>query len=343
MMNNASNPKWCVRQSTTLPLLIAILVLMAVLTKIFGGSLLESTATEALIRLIAVVGIYMFIGNSGLLSFGHVGFMCIGAYSAAWATADPMWKKLMLRDLPFFLQDHAYGHLFSLSFAAAVCVLVALLLGLAILRLSGIASTIATFGFLIVLNSVFSNWSGLTAGTSSIIGIPVFVNLWWALLAACLAVAFAWFYQNSRYGMMLKATRDSVPAAQASGISIVKMRLGAFVASAAICGVAGAMYAHFMGMLAPDALYLDMTFLLLAMLVIGGMFTLSGAVIGTVFVSVLNEVLRSAERGIDIFGTSLSLPNGAQQLGLALALGLTLLFRPKGLAGVSEFKLNPKK
>lgn len=328
--------------ASTLFILVGFLLVCAALVSYFGGNTLQSTATEALIRLVAVVGIYAFIGNSGLLSFGHVGFMCIGAYAAAWATCDPMWKKLMLRDLPFFLQEYAYGYVFSLTFAAVLCAAVALVLGLAILRLSGIASTIATFGFLIVLNSIYSNWSGLTAGTSSVIGIPVFVNLWWALLLAAVAIIVAWLYQNSRFGLMLRATRESIPAAQASGISVVKTRLVGFVVSAAMCGVAGALYAHFIGILSPDSLYLDMTFILLAMLVIGGMSSLSGAVVGTVFVSVLNELLRSAERGVEVFNTAVSLPSGAQQLGLALMLALVLLFKPDGLVGASELVLKPR-
>src|SRR5699024_8590280 len=133
-------------------------------------------------------------------------------------------------------------------------------------RLSGIASTIVTFAFLVILNSVFSNWSSLTAGTSSIIGIPTLVTPLWAWIAVVAAIFLAWLYQNSRYGLMLQATRESEPAARASGISVVRMRLVSFMVSAGICGFAGAMYAHFVGLLSPDALYLDATFILLAML-----------------------------------------------------------------------------
>lgn len=316
--------------------LILVLVLIVALTYALGGERQHITVTEMLVRMIAVVGIYIFVGNSGLLSFGHVGFMCVGAYTAAWVTVAPLWKQMMLFALPEVLRTQAYGYEVSLILAVLICMVLALVLGAVIMRLSGIASTITTFGFLVVLNSVFSNWSSLTAGTSSIIGIPVFVNPFWAVLVVAVCILIAWLYQSSRHGLMLRATRESEPAAKACGISIVKMRLVSFVLSAGICGLAGAMYAHFVGFLSPDALYLDATFILLAMLIVGGMQSLTGAVLGAVVVSLLIELLRLAEDGVSISGHLLALPSGSQQLGLAALLGLVLLFRPDGLSKGKE-------
>lgn len=326
-------------QSMATPIgLILILLVVVALTYALGGERQHITVTEMLVRMIAVVGIYLFVGNSGLLSFGHVGFMCVGAYTAAWATVAPLWKQMMLSALPEVLRTQAYGFEVSLVLAVLICMVLALILGAIIMRLSGIASTITTFGFLVVLNSVFSNWSSLTAGTSSIIGIPTFVTPFWAWLVVAACIFVAWFYQGSRHGLMLRATRESEPAAKASGISIVKMRLLAFVLSAGVCGLAGAMYAHFVGFLSPDALYLDATFILLAMLIVGGMQSLTGAVIGTIVVSWLIELLRLAEDGVHIGGQLLALPSGTQQLGLAALLGLVLLFRPEGLTKGKEVK-----
>ncbi|WP_397473614.1 branched-chain amino acid ABC transporter permease [Pusillimonas sp.] len=311
--------------------LISILALVVALTYLLGGERQHITVTEMLVRMIAVVGIYLFVGNSGLLSFGHVGFMCLGAYTAAWVTLDPMWKRMMLSALPDVLRNHAYGFEISLVLAAVLCMVLALMLGAVIMRMSGLASTITTFGFLVVLNSVFPNWSSVRAGTSWISGIPTFVTPFWALLAVAVCIVLAWIYQRSRYGLMLRATRESVPAAQACAVSIVKMRLLSFVLSAGMCGVAGAMYAHFVGFLSPDALYLDATFILLAMLIIGGSRSLTGAVAGTVAVSLLIEALRLAEGGLQVGATTLALPGGVQPLGLAAFLAVVLLLRPDGL------------
>ena len=314
-----------------------VLGIIALAVQAAGEQHLSITLGETLIRLVAVIGIYTFVGHSGVVSFGHVGFISLGAYAAAWAGCDPAWKGLMLTALPAVLRDHAYGLPVSLAFAAALSAAVAAVLGLALMKLSGIAATIATFGFLIILNSLFSNWDALTAGTSSIIGIPTTVTPAVAWLVAVAAVAVAWWYQNSRQGLMLQATRDSEPAAQSVGIHMVRVRLSSFILSAAICGVAGALYAHFVGFLSPDAMYLDTTFILLSMLVIGGMQSLSGAVLGTLLVSALIELLRVGEAGFGVGGHALALPSGSQQLALAVTLAVVLLVRPGGLMGRKEW------
>lgn len=326
------------------PLLWALLLGVVALTVHAAGEQhLIITLGETLIRLVAVVGIYTFVGHSGIVSFGHVGFMSLGAYAAAWVGCDPMWKGLMLTALPAVLRDHAYGLWVSLSFAAVLSALVAGVLGLALMKLSGIAATIATFGFLIILNSVFSNWDTLTAGTSSIIGIPTTVTSSGAWLVAVVVIGLAWWFQNSRHGLLLQATRDSEPAAQSVGIHMVRVRLFGFILSAAICGVAGALYAHFVGFLSPDAMYLDTTFILLSMLVIGGMQSLSGAVLGTLLVSALIELLRLGEVGVGVAGRTLALPSGSQQLALALALAMVLLVRPSGVMGRREWSIGKKR
>ena len=123
-----------------------------------------------------VVGLYVFIGNSGILSFGHIGFVCIGAYAAGWATADPSWKQLMLSGLPSFLQDEEYPFLVAQAGAMVLPAIVALALGAAIMRLRGIGASIATFAFLIIIQSWYSNWDSVTAGASSLARLPTVVD-----------------------------------------------------------------------------------------------------------------------------------------------------------------------
>ncbi|CEJ12568.1 leucine/isoleucine/valine transporter permease subunit [bacterium YEK0313] len=320
-------------------ILIAILGLVALASALVQADGLQVTLTEMFIRVVAVVGLSVFIGNSGIISFGHVGFMCIGAYAAAWATADPTFKAIMLSGLPAFLREEQYPFLLAMAGAVALPALVAFLLGLAIMRLSGTAASIATFAFLIIVNSVYSNWDSLTAGVSSIIGIPTVVGTWTACAFAALAVLAGYLFQISRFGLMLRATRDDAVAAQASAVKVVRVRLVAFVASAAIMGAAGGLYAQFLGILTVDPFYLGLTFVTIAMLVVGGLFSLTGAVVGVLSVTAIVELLRLCERGIGIGSSTLALPQGSQEIGLGIVMVLILLFRPSGLTSGREITL----
>lgn len=311
--------------------LCAAITVMVGVGWLIGSDQLQVTMTEMLIRLVVVVGIYLFIGNSGILSFGHIGFMCIGAYAAAWATVDPTWKQMMLIGLPNFLQENQYPFLPAVIGGGLLAALVALIVGLAIMRLSGIAGSIATFAFLAIVNSIYSNWESVTAATSSIIGVPNVVGPWVAWVFAVGTLILAYAYQVSRFGLMLRASRDDEVAAKSSAVDIVKVRLIAFVVSAFICGVGGGLYGHFLGILTADSFYLSMTFITLAMLVVGGTGSLTGAVTGVVVVTILVEVLRQMEAGVAIAFIKLHLPQGSQEIGLGIGMALILVFRPTGL------------
>jgi branched-chain amino acid transport system permease protein len=318
-------------------LLIVLLALIAVGTS-FGDDL-QITLTEMFIRVIVVVGLYVFIGNSGIISFGQIGFMCIGAYAAAWATAEPSFKQIMLQGLPDFLQENQFPFPLAMAGSIVLPAVVALLLGLAIMRLSGTAASIATFAFLIIVNSVYSNWDSVTAGVSSIIGIPTVVGPWTAFAFAAVAILAAYLFQISRFGLLLRASRDDDVAARASAVHTVRMRLAAFVLSAALVGGGGGLYAQFLGILTVDPFYLNLSFITIAMLVVGGMASLTGAVGGVVLVTAIVQLLRFCEHGVALGGTVLKLPEGSQELGLGVLLAVILIFRPTGLSGGRELAL----
>ncbi|SJZ30808.1 branched-chain amino acid transport system permease protein [Enhydrobacter aerosaccus] len=316
--------------------LAAIVTLVTAIAIWMGGDEIKVTLTEMLIRMTVVIATYLFIGNSGILSFGHIGFMCIGAYAAGWATCNPAWKQLMLTGLPAFLQENEYPFLLAVGGGGLLAAIVALIFGAAVIRLSGIAASIATFAFLAIVNSVYSNWDSVTAGTSSIIGIPQVVGPWEALAFALVSMVVAYVFQQSRYGLMLKASRDDEVAAKASAIDIVKVRLIAFVASAFLVGVGGALYGHFLGVLTVDIFYMGLTFVTLSMLVVGGIGSLFGAVSGVLIVTLIVQVLRAFEAGFKIGGATVALPQGSQEIGLGVIMALILLFRPSGLTKSRE-------
>jgi len=320
-----------------LPFVLIVAVgVIVLLCAWLGSDEIGVSLTEMLIRMTVVVGLYMFVGNSGVLSFGHIAFMCIGAYADAWATCDPDWKGMMLTGLPSALQEHQYPFLFAVVFAALLAAIVALIFGLIILRLSGIAASISTFAFLVVINSITANWDTVTGGTSSVVNIPTVVGPWTAYAFAALTILAAALLQNSSVGLMLRASRDDEVAAKASGIGIVRLRLIAFVLSAFFLGVAGALYAQFLGILTADIFYIPLTFVAVTMLVVGGLTSLTGAVVGVVVITAVTEILRAGEAGAHIGAFAFSLPRGTQEIGLGLIMALVLIYRPSGLTGGRE-------
>ncbi|MEW6151850.1 MAG: branched-chain amino acid ABC transporter permease [Pseudomonadota bacterium] len=318
-------------------ILVVALLIMAALTWQFGSRAFNRTAVEMFINIMVAVGLYVFVGNSGLLSFGHISFMCLGAYMTAWLAIPPVMKSITLKGLPTWLLHTQLPMWVATPISGLFAALFALIIGRIIMRLSGIAASIATFGLLGVVNNVYSNWDSVTGGQGSIVGIPPTMNVWIGWLGAAIGITIAYFYSISRSGLALRATRDEAVAASASGIDIVRERLVAFVVSAFIIGLAGALYAHFLSIVNPGAFYLRTTFVTLSMLVVGGMYSLSGAVSGVVAISVLIELFRNLEKGISLGGHTVALPNGAQEIAIGVITIVILIYLPMGLTRNREF------
>jgi branched-chain amino acid transport system permease protein len=332
-------PSVFARTISTPALLILFLLAIAAGAAAFGSGTFQRTVVEMLIRVVLVVGMWIFVGNSGIISFGHVAFMCIGAYAAAWFTIPPMLKELTLSGLPGFVKSNQFPF-WPAAFAASLLPAVAAaLIGPILMRLAGIAASIATFALLAVINTIYANWSNVTGGTSSIVGIPVRTDVWLAFAAAAAAVAIAWLYAISRSGLALRAARDEAIAAQASGVHIERERTIAFVLSAFVCGAAGVLYAHFLGIVTPDAFFLTTTFVALSMLVVGGINSLSGAVLGVVAISAIIQALRWMERGVAVGDTTLAIPAGSQEIAIGIVMIVILIFRPAGIMGNRELLL----
>lgn len=330
------------RTLSTPLILIGILLAIALLAVAGGSASFERTVAEMFIRVILVVGLYIFIGNSGVISFGHAAFMCIGAYGTAWLTVSPMMKKLILPGLPDVVLENTV-HVFPAALLAGLlAAVIAFLSGLVVMRLSGIAASIATFAFLAIVNVVYSNWESVTAATSSVVGLPVYAGVWATFAWAAFAIVAAWLYSISRFGLALRATRDEPVAADACGVDVFKERLIAYVISAFVVAIGGVLYGHFIGVVNPDAFYLGITFTTLAMLVVGGMASLSGAVAGVVVLSALIELLVQLEEGVAIGGIEFALRSGVQEIALGVVMIAILVFRPAGLFGNAEFRWRRK-
>lgn len=328
------------RMARTTPLLLALLLLaFALITTQFGDRATGRMASETLIRVAMVVGFWIFVGNSGVVSFGHAAFACVGAYVSAWLTLKPAMKSMLLPGLPDAIAA-ANWHVFPAAIAAGlIAAMVALISGAAILRLSGIAASIATFAFLAMINTIWSNWTPITGGTSSVVGLVRYVTPWVALGWALAAILVAAIYSASASGLALRATREDEVAAAASGIDRYRHRLLAYTLSGFFVGVGGALMGHYIGVINPDGFYLSLTFLMLAMLVVGGVGSLSGAVCGVLALSVAVEALVRLEKGVAIGQATFSLPPGSQEIIIAVAMILVLIFRPSGLLAGCEIML----
>ena len=138
---------------------------------------------------------------------------------------------------------------------------------------------------------------------------------------------------------MLRATREDDVAAKACGVHSVRVRLIAFVLSAALVGAGGGLYAQFLGILTVDTFYLSLSFITIAMLVVGGMGSLTGAVSGVIVVTVIVQLLRFGEHGVTLGSTQLKMPESSSELGLGVLLALILIFRPNGVSGGRELTL----
>jgi branched-chain amino acid transport system permease protein len=181
---------------------------------------------------------------------------------------------------------------------------------------------------LVIVHVVARNYEPVTRGTKGMLGVPMETTLWTAALWALVILAFVYVFQNSRVGLQLRAAREDDVAATAAGIHVGRLRGVALVLSAFIVGLAGGVYAQQLGSFNPDVFYLDLTFLTLAMLVVGGINSLSGAVVGALVLSVMSQLLRYVE-------SSLGRP-GLTEVSFALITILILVLRPSGITGGKE-------
>ncbi|MCP4623386.1 MAG: branched-chain amino acid ABC transporter permease [bacterium] len=325
-----------IRKYETPLILCAGLFIIVLATDLLDNNLLNRTVTSCLIRVVIVVGLYIFVGNSGIISFGHMGFMAIGAYAVAWQTCCPGLKPYTMPGLPELLLNNTLPNLPAGLAAGLLTAVIAFLVGIALMRLSGIAASIGTFAFLAIVNAVYSNWTSVTGGTSSISGIPLYVDIWNSLGWALVTILAAFVYQRSRYGLSLRATREDEIAAKSAGVNIFRQRLLAFTISAFFVGIGGVLYGGFLGILSPDAFYLNLTLITMAMLVVGGINSLSGAVSGVVVLSAFIEILLQIESGINVGARTISVPPGVQEIGLGILMLLILIFRNGGITGNRE-------
>ncbi|CAN5357804.1 branched-chain amino acid ABC transporter permease [soil metagenome] len=318
---------------------IAVVVGAALLGVLVSRST-EIYFINALVSVSMVVAIYVFVGNSGVLSFGHISFVAIGVWTAGVLSVPEQEKPAFMPYLFDFLRNTTVGNVSSLLAAGLVGGLFALLVGLPLMRLSGLAAGIATFAVLEITNNILRYYEKVGPGLNTFSSVSETTDLRQAAIGAVAVIVAAFAYQRSRFGRQLRATREDPAAARAVGVSVYRQRLGAFALSGFLAGLAGGLYVHFLP-INVDAVYLDLTFITLAMLVIGGATSLWGAVVGALAVSALDSVLANAENGLELVGRTVEVPAGTRIVVVSALMALVLILRPSGLTGGREFSVDP--
>jgi branched-chain amino acid transport system permease protein len=313
--------------------------LLIVVIGLVGSTVAAGTKTEftgVLVNIAIVIALYVFIGNSGVISFGQIAFVAIGAFAAGVMTIPSEVKPTLLPELFPFIADHSVSSFESLLLAAGLGALVALVAGIALMRLNGLAAGIATFAVLEIVHNVLRFWEKIGPGAKSLALIPETTGLLEATLGALFCAVIAFLYQHSRSGRLLRAAREDAPAARAIGVNIHFHRLVAFTLSGALAGLAGGLLVHQIGSITTEQVYLQLTFITLAMLVVGGMGSLWGAVVGGALVSFLNVYLLKLEEGASVGPFHFDLPNGSTLLILGALMAAIVILRPSGITGSRE-------
>ena len=317
--------------------LIAPLAVLALIAQFSFGPALQGTITYFFIAMMAVVSFGIFSGNSGILSFGgHVGFMGLGAHIAALLTIPPENMKSVLPKLPPFLVELHTDMWSAILITMVIVGVLAFIVGLPIARMAGIAASIATFAFLVVVHAVIIGADEFTRGPRALYGLPRSADVLTVFVWAAAAIVVGRVYRDTRPGRELRASREDELAARSIGVDVPRQRLGAWVLSALVAAAAGVLLGHYLGVISPKGFYLILTFQLLAMLIVGGMRTVSGAVVGTILITLVIEILRRVETGFELGPIEVGQIFGLTTGGLSVAILLVMYFRREGVMGYLE-------
>lgn len=298
-----------------------LVIILFALPAVLGGYYLSLASFIAIYSIIGV-GLMLLSGYTGQISLGHAAFMAIGAYLEV---------KLFNAGVPFLL---------SAPLAVLGTALVGALVGLPALRLHGIYLAIATLAFGLIVEAVLYQWDSVTGGSLGltvdpihIFGFEVAAGPPFYYLALVVAIGTVLVVRNllrSPTGRALVAIRDSEVSARSMGINLAKYKTLSFTLSAAITGLGGVLYAHQLRIVNPTQFGVFTSIELLMIILIGGMGSLHGAVLGAIFMTLLPELIITFK---DYLPTSLAYQPGLEPMLFGALLVAFVIFEPKGLYG----------
>lgn len=329
-------------------ILFAFLVLGALTYQSFMSGSAERLMTTMLIDAVVVVGIQIYIGNTGIMSFGHIGFGAIAGYAFAVFAISPEEKAKRIPDAPFGLADVSMSPWAAMALAIVVAVVVAFIVGIGLARSGAesgaVSATVITLALLFVTHNVARNWPELTggdrAGLSFKIGsdldsrIPIYLALLVSLIAARL-------FAQSRAGRLAQAAREDDLAARAMGVNPLIQQMIGLLLSVAVVSVGASLAVYETGSILPDRFFFSYTLLTLVMLIVGGRNGVTGAVVGVAVMTAGRELARRlGQDGFEVFGIGLDgapldwvFRENLQTVFLGLSMLGFMIWRPAGLLG----------
>ncbi|HJG28944.1 MAG TPA: branched-chain amino acid ABC transporter permease [Subdoligranulum variabile] len=273
------------------------------------SALVTNVLTQVCITLIAVAGVYVLTGLTGMFSLGQAAFMAIGAYASG---------LLVIRlDVPFAL---------AALLAVVMATGIGFLIGYPVVRLRRDYISLVTLGFGEAIAALLNRMTTLTGGASGLTGIPRKVTLSIALVSAIVAIALAAFFKSSKYGRQCIALKGDELAAKAMGIHVTRIKMIAFLLSVALTSYSGVLYAFYMSYVDPSGFGWKKSADWVIMVFFGGVNSLTGSTLGAFILSALPQMLRD-------------LQNYRYVIYAVLVL-LILNFKPSGLLG--EWELTPR-
>ena len=296
-------------------------------------SYVYSVTTVVAIFSMLTLALNLQFGQGGMINFGLVAFFAVGAFAYA----------ILIQPPPTAFQEYAVGlelnPLLAVPLAVLASVVVAFAIGRVVLRLRAEYFALATFAFAQVVESLFVNVREIGNGVRGLSGIdpPIepLANDYslWFMVGAIVVLAVTWLVLNrltgSRFGATLRATRDDEVAAAALGKDVEQFRMGAFLVGAAVAGLAGVLYASYTTHVAPELFTADVTFIAFIALVIGGLGSNLGAIVGAIVFFGIEELLDL----IPLSADTAVVVSSAKIIPFGLAVILVLRFAPGGLMG----------
>jgi branched-chain amino acid transport system permease protein len=307
-----------------------------------------SKPTGYITSLVVTVGIYALLcaslnlvnGFSGMFSMGHAAFMCIGAYVSAFFTVNPDVLAQRCPGLPAFITNTTLWFPIALIIGGLAAALVSLVIAFPVVRTKGHYLSVATLALIVIVKAFVDNQDQITNGSRGLTGISKLSTVWpvYIIMIICLFVMYR--LMRSSYGRGLLAMRDDPVAAQTLGVNLVTKKLSIFAISAFFAGVGGGLYGHYLTTISSAAFYFSKSFDIVEVSIIGGMGSLSGAILGAIFYTIIPTFLQPLEGGITVFGVQLPQMFGLSNIIMAIILILLIIFRRQGIMGTNEIILD---
>jgi len=314
------------RALKTLGILIALVAVNVLLPKLIPNSYFLRVIMLCGINVILAVSLNLVNGFTGQFSIGHAGFMAIGAYTSAVVTMKVLPGATLAMAAagvpPIFA--HGAALLVATLAGGSLAAVAGLAVGLPSLRLRGDYLAIVTLGFGEIIRVVILNVDAI-GGARGLSGVPAYTNFFWVALWVVVVVGVSYNLLASTHGRAMLAIREDEIAAESLGVPTTRYKVLAFVVSAFFAGVAGALYAHYDSYLNPASFTFLRSIEIIAMIVLGGMGSVSGAIMAAVALTVLPEALRGVKE--------------YRMVIYAMLLIVLMITRPSGIMGTRELKL----